>query len=282
MDLGIFELVFPRPTLAETLDAVVGHGLSHIQFDLASAGLPTIPLDVPPDIASHIRQECDVRDITIAAVSGTYNMIHPDPRIRDEGLASLRAIAAACHAIGTRLITLCTGTRNVDSMWRAHPDNDSADAWQDLIASLADALTIADEHDVTLAFEPEPANVVNSAARGRELILEMSHPRLKVMMDVANIVATDRSRPPEAVLDEAFDLLGDHVVVAHGKDLSAEGAFCPAGQGIVPWDHCLTLFHAIGFNGPLILHSLHEDEADEVIRYMRTSFDRAGSRRRGS
>jgi sugar phosphate isomerase/epimerase len=167
-------------------------------------------------------------------------------------------------------------------MWRPHPDNNSADAWQDLIASLADALTIADEHDITLAFEPEPANVVNSAARGRDLLLEMSHPRLKVVMDVANVVATDRSRPPEVVLDEAFDLLGDHVVVAHGKDLSAEGAFCPAGQGIVPWDHCLTLFHAIGFNGPLILHSLHEDEADEVIRYMRTSFDRAGSRRRGS
>jgi sugar phosphate isomerase/epimerase len=280
MDLGIFELVFPRPTLAETLDAVVAHGVRQIQFDFVSAGLSSVPLDVPPDIASHIRQECAVRGITIAAVSGTYNMIHPDPHIRDEGLAGLRAIAGACHAIETRVITLCTGTRNVDSMWRAHPDNDSADAWKDLIASLADALAIADEYDVTLAFESEPANVVNSAARGRELLLEMSQPRLKVVMDVANIVATDRSRPPEAVLDEAFDLLGDHVVVAHGKDLTSEGAFCPAGQGIVPWDHCLTLFHSIGFNGSMILHSLHEDEADQVISFMRDSVARAGTRRR--
>jgi hypothetical protein len=38
----------------------------------------------------------------------------------------------------------------------------SADIWQDLIAALTDA--IADEHNLTLAFEPEPANVVNSAA----------------------------------------------------------------------------------------------------------------------
>jgi sugar phosphate isomerase/epimerase len=281
MDLGIFELVFPRPTLTGTLDVVVAHGVRHIQFDFVSAGLSAIPRDVSPSVASHIRQECDVRGITIAAVSGTYNMIHPDPHIRDEGLAGMRAIAAACHAIGTRVITLCTGTRNVDSMWRPHPDNNSADAWQDLIASLADALAIADEHDVTLAFEPEPANVVNSAARGQDLLLEMGHPRLKVVMDVANIVATDRSRPPEVVLDEAFDLLGDHVVVTHAKDLSADGAFCAAGQGIVPWDHCLTLFHSIGFNGPMILHSLHEDEADEVIRFMRDSVDRAGTRRHG-
>jgi sugar phosphate isomerase/epimerase len=101
-------------------------------------------------------------------------------------------------------------------------------------------------------------------------------------MDVANVVATDRSRPPEVVFDEAFNLLGDHVVVAHAKDLSAEGAFCPAGQGIVPWDYCLDLFQAIGFNGPLILHSLHEDEADQVISFMRDSVDRARTRRRGS
>jgi sugar phosphate isomerase/epimerase len=276
MDLGIFELVFPRPTIAETLDAVVAQGVRHIQFDFASAGLVSIPQEVAPGIATHIRNECEVRGITIGAVSGTFNMIHPDPRIRDEGLTGLRAIAAACDAIGTQVITLCTGTRDVDSMWRPHPDNNSSEAWKDLIEALTDALAIADEHQVTLAFEAEPANVVNSAARGRDLLREMGHPRLKVIMDVANIVATDRSRSPEVVLNEAFELLGDDVVLAHGKDLSFEGAFCAAGQGIVPWDHCLNLFAATGFNGPIILHSLKEEEADQVISFMRDRLDRAG------
>lgn len=87
-------------------------------------------------------------------------------------------------------------------------------------------------------------------------------------MDVANVAATDPSRPSEAVLDEAFDLLGDHVVVAHGKGLSADGTFCAAGQGIVSWDHCLALFHAIGFNGSIILHSLKEEVVDQVIGFM--------------
>lgn len=275
MEPSIFELVFPRPTLEATLDAVVDHGLRYVQLDLASTGLPSLPDRIPPDVASHIRHETERRSITIAAVSGTYNMIHPDRDVRDEGLAGLRAIAAACQTMGTSVITLCTGSRNRESMWRRHPENDSAEAWQDLVGSLAAALEIADEHGVTLAFEPEPANVVSSATRGRDLLREVNHPRLKVVMDAANIVATDRDRSPQTVLDEAFELLGDHIVVAHGKDLRADGSFCAAGEGIVPWDHALALFRSVGFNGSVILHSLTEHEADRSIAFMRDQIEQA-------
>ena len=252
-----------------------------MQLDLASAGLPSIPLQIPDDVASRIRHACESRDISIAAVSGTYNMIHPDTDVRDAGLEGLRAIAGACRAMGAPVITLCIGTRDPDSMWRHHPENDSADAWRDLVASLTTALAIADEHDVTLAFEPEPANVISSAARGRDLLRELDHPRLKVVMDAANIVATDRDRSPEAVLDEAFDLLGDHVVVAHGKDLGADGSFCAAGRGIVPWDHCLGPFRSIEFDGPIILHSLDEDEAGRAIGFMRDRLRQATGGKQG-
>jgi hypothetical protein len=33
MDLGIFELVFPRPTLEAMMDTVAEYGMRHIQFD---------------------------------------------------------------------------------------------------------------------------------------------------------------------------------------------------------------------------------------------------------
>jgi sugar phosphate isomerase/epimerase len=268
MDLGIFELVLPRPTLEAMMDTVAEYGMRHIQFDYSSASLPPLPAQVPTDTAAYMRDVCERRGISIIAVSGTWNMIHPDPRVRDEGLAGLEAVAASCRALGTSVITLCTGSRNPDSMWRRHPNNDSVEAWRDLIASVTAALAIADKHDVTLAFEPEPANVVSSAARGRDLLREASHPRLKVVMDAANIVATDRTRPPEAVLDEAFDLLGEHVAAAHGKDLSADGRFCAAGQGVVPWDDCIAHFRAVGFDGPIVLHSLSE-EAPTSIAFMR-------------
>lgn len=277
MEPGIFDKTFPRPTLEATFDAVAAHGLRWVQFDFATAGVsPGHGSDeIPAALVERGRREAEARGIRIAAVSGTYNMIHPDLRVRDRGLARLRAIAAACRGLGAPAITLSTGTRDPDNMWRRHPDNDSAAVWRDLLDALSAALAIAEEHDVILAFEPEPANVAKNALRGRDLLRELAGPRLKVLMDPANIVASDRERPPRAVLDEAFALLGEHVVVAHAKDLGADGEFCAAGEGVVPWEHCIDLFHAAGFDGPLILHSLGEDEVDGAVGFIRERIEAA-------
>ena len=51
MRLGIFAKTFARPTLEETLDAVAGHGLACVQFNMACAGLPTLPEEIEPELA---------------------------------------------------------------------------------------------------------------------------------------------------------------------------------------------------------------------------------------
>jgi sugar phosphate isomerase/epimerase len=176
-----------------------------------------------------------------------------------------------------RVITLCTGTRDPEDMWRWHPDNATPAARQDLLASLSAALAIADETDIVLGIEPEPANVVANARLARELIDELGNPRLKIVFDPANILAGDRQRPPAEALDSAFALLGQDIVIAHGKDLDADGAFCAAGLGIVPWDHCLARFHDIGYAGPILLHSLDESDASRAIAFLKDALDRAAT-----
>ena len=260
MELGIFDKVFMRPTFGETLDAVKRAGFSAIQLDFATAGLSSMPAEIPDSVAEDIRRETEARGVTIAAVGGTYNMIHPDPQVRAEGMASLRAIAASCAAIGTSIITLSTGTRDAANMWRRHPDNDTPGAWNDMFDALTSALAIADEYDVLLAFEPEPANVASNPARARRLLDEIPHPRLKVCFDAANIAASDLTRDPAVVIDEAFAVLGNEIATAHGKDITAEGEFCAAGTGIVPWPHCVRRFAEVGYAGPLVLHSLNEGD----------------------
>lgn len=265
MEIGIFPRTFARPTLEATLDAVAGRGLRWVQFNMESVGPSDMPDAIPDETVVRIRRACAARGIRIAALSGTYNMIHPDRRVRDEGLARLRVLAAACRGLETSVITLCTGTRDPDNMWREHPANQAPEAWRDLVESLGAALAIAEEHDVTLGVEPEPGNVINSAGRCRDLLRELGSPHLKVVMDPANIIPTDADRPPRVVLDEAFDLLGEHVVVAHAKDRAADGEVRAAGQGIVPWDLFVARLAAAGFDGPLILHGLAEDEVAGAV-----------------
>jgi sugar phosphate isomerase/epimerase len=269
MRLGIFARTFSRPTLEGVFDAVREHQLDCVQFNLACTGLPTLPDAIAPSLTTCIREVSMSRGIEIVAVSGTYNMIHPDPKVRQDGLRRLRTLASACHEMGTSVITLCTGTRDPKNMWRWHPENTTSQAWSDLLSSMEAALQIAEEEQVTLAFEPERANVVSTAAKGHQLLAALQSSRLKVVMDPANLIIPGDKHQMRQVLDEAFDLLGEHIVIAHAKDRGADDSFQAAGEGILDYDHYLRLLRATSFDGPLILHGLTEGQVDAALQFLR-------------
>jgi len=271
MQIGIMARTFVRPTLEETLDAVVNHGLYCVQFSLGCVGLPELPEHIDTGLCDRIRREMDARQIKMSAISGTFNMIHPDLQKRQDGLRRLCELASVCHRLGTSVITLCTGTRDPENMWRRHSENDSPEAWEDLVASMNEALQIAEENKVTLAFEPEVSNVVDSAIKGRRLLDEMQSPYLKVVMDAANIFHTGELPRMREILDEAFALLGEYIVIAHAKDLDRDGeaGHKAAGKGLLDYDHFLSLLNTVGFDVPLILHGLSEEQVDECVAFLR-------------
>lgn len=268
MEIGIFAKIFRRPTLPDVLQAVRDHGFAQVQFNVESAGLPVLPDVVPDEAASVIRLEMAAQGITIAALSGTYNMIHPDPDRRSRDFTRFSAIVAAARPMGASIVTLCTGTRDPDNMWRRHPGNDEPDAWADLTASMERALAVAEEHDVLLAFEPEPGNTINSSEKARRLLDAMRNPRLGVVIDAVNTMDTAPDRDAKEVLDEAFELLSDHIFIAHAKDKNHEGQEVQTGTGIVPWSHYIDLIRKSGFQGPLIMHGLKESEIVPSREYL--------------
>ena len=100
------------------------------------------------------------------AVSGTYNMIHPDPAVRADGLAAAGTSSPrAAPEMGTRLVTLCTGTRDPSDQWAHHPDNASAGSLARPARRDGEGSRACREFDVDLGIEPELANVVSFAGR---------------------------------------------------------------------------------------------------------------------
>jgi sugar phosphate isomerase/epimerase len=278
MQIGIFTRVFIRPTLAETLDAARSHGIRHVQFSLSDAGLPDLPEEITGETAVMIRRAFVERGVDMSAVSGTFNMIHPDEGQRNSGLRRLEVLAKSCGELGTSVITLCTGTRNTDSMWRPHPENSSPEAWVDLLRSMESAARIAEAAGVTLAFEPEVSNVVDTAARARRLMDEIGSDRLKVCMDGANLYPKGELKRMGEILDEAFDLLGGDIALAHGKDLDRDGeaGHLAAGTGLLDYDRYLSLLHRAGYTGPVVLHSLTEEQVPGCVAFLRDKLAAAG------
>jgi sugar phosphate isomerase/epimerase len=274
MQIGIFTRTFLRPTLAEVLDAVVAHDLRHVQFGLTCAGLPSMPDELDKATCTTIHQALSSRGITVSALSGTFNMIHPHLAQRQQGLRQLGVLITAAHSLGARVITLCTGTRDPDNMWRPHPDNHLPEAWRDLVASLQAVLPLAEAHHVMLGVEPEVSNVVDSAQKARHLLDELGSPHLKIVMDGANLFPAGTLPQMRLILSRAFDLLGDDIVLAHAKDLTHDGEAgnAAAGSGLLDYDHYLALLRAAHYDGPLILHSLSEAQTPTSIAFLRLSF----------
>ena len=278
MELGIFARTYARPTLEAVLDAVRDQGLTRVQFNLAGVGLPTVPEIVPDDVSQRVRQAMDERGLTVAALSGTINLIHPDQAERAEGVRRLAGLISAAPALGTHLVTLCTGTRDAANMWRRHPDNDMPEAWADLLAALAELLPAAEAAGVTLGVEPEPANVVSDAPRARRLLDELRSPALKIVFDGANLAA---HHPPGEATDrlrDAAQLLGADVISAHAKNLNAGGKEVATADpaGVLDFDEYLAVLRSFNYRGPLLLHGLPEAAVPESVNFLRRKLAGAG------
>ncbi len=262
MRLGIFAKTFAGRDPLTVMRAARAAGYASVQYNMACSGLDPMPDVITPDQTAAIRAASLETGVAIAAVSGTYNMIHPDPVVRVAGLRRLGVLIGATQAMGTGMVTLCTGTRDPDDQWRHHPDNTTPGAWADLLTEMAKAAALAETAGIRLGIEPELANVVNGAEAARRLIDTLQSPALGVVLDPANLfeVASDRDR----IIAGAVDLLADRIVMAHAKDRDAKGGFVAAGQGVVNFPAFLNRLSQAGFAGDLVTHGLTADQAPAV------------------
>ena len=167
MDFGIFAKIFVRPSLGQVLDAVVERGLRHIQFNLSSVGLPTLPAELQDIQCAAIHEELQKRGLAMTAISGTFNIIHPDRHERAQGLERLRVLAGASQGPRNGLgHPVSTGTRDPEDLWRWHPDNDSPSAWQDMLASMEQIAQVGEECGLRFVFEPEQGQCCQFGKKG--------------------------------------------------------------------------------------------------------------------
>ena len=279
MQIGILMGTFARPTLEARLDAVKACGLDCVQLSMGCAGLPAMPDEIPPELVARIRREADARGITIASLEGTFNMSHPDAEHRRTGCggcgcwprpasrwARRRSICVPAPAIATACggVTRTTIRRKPGGTW-----------WP----ASARRPNIAQQAGVVLAFEPEVNNVVDSAQKARRLMDEIGSPHLKVTMDAANIFHAGELARMSEMLDQAFALIGKDIVLAHAKDLSRDGdaGHEAAGHGKLDYDRYLSLLHAYGFQGPLLLHGLSEAQVPGCVAFLREKLARVAA-----
>ena len=274
MELGIFSKTFVRSSLNEVLDVVKDQRYTCVQFNMASAGLPSMPDSIPDSLPDEIHWSLSEHGLLMSALSGTFNMIHPDKKQREPGLERLGVLIQNAKEMGTDMITLCTGSFDSENMWRFHPENNSVNAWKMLCETMEQAISMAENAGIYLGIEPELANVINSAEKAKRLINEMQSQQLRIVFDPANLFEKASQKEIELIIGKGLDLLAEHIHIAHAKDRTPDGSFATAGKGILPYWFFLKELNQTGFDGPLITHGLEEDEAEFCYNFLNEQLNR--------
>jgi sugar phosphate isomerase/epimerase len=286
--LGIFAKHVSRSTPEELFDALAGFGLDCAQFNATCLGIPTLPDQLDAALWSRVARAAQSAGVKIVALSATFNLLDENKLRLLDNFRRLEVLAQGAIILGTDLLTLCSGTRNQQDMWTYHPQNQSPEAWQEMIDAMQQALEIAVEYDVYLGIEPEVANVVSNANDAMRLISELRSNRIRIVFDPANLY-----RPPsdprrdQHVLTDALRLLRDHIAIAHCKDVADPAAHqdverlyahVAAGVGILDYHHYLSeLNRLVPGRIPLILHGLSEEQIPDSVSFIQKRLNQLGT-----
>ena len=108
---------------------------------------------------------------------------------------------------------------------------------------LASALALADRYGIDLYVENEPVCVVHSQKELLNLFNHQKHPRLKLWLDIANLMEVG-DKVDDAFLAQVSDRLG----YVHIKDFTLvddRPSYVPVGRGIIPYGEILQRIHSL-------------------------------------
>ena len=195
---------------------------------MACVGMPTLPDRFDPEVCDRVARAFAARGLTMAAVSGTFNMAHPDPLVRRAGLEALHPLALSCTLMDARSSPSAPAPATRGHVEAASRQRTTS-AWRDLSACLREALAIVVGVRPDARLRARGRQRRRLGLRARRLLDEIASPHLKVVIDPANLFHAGELPRMREILDEAFDLLGPEIVLAHAKDLSRDGEAGPRG-----------------------------------------------------
>ncbi len=286
--IGIFAKHVSRSTPETLFDALAGFGLHCAQFNAACLGIPTLPDQLDAALWRRVARAAQSAGVKIVALSATFNLLDENKLRLSDNFRRLEVLAQGAIILGTDLLTLCSGTRNQQDMWTYHPQNQSPEAWQEMIDAMQQGLEIAVDYDVYFGIEPEVANVVSNATDATRLINELRSNRIRIVFDPANLYRPPSDpRQDQHVITDALRLLRDRIAIAHCKDVADPAAqqdderlyaHVAAGTGILDYHHYLSeLNRLVPGRIPLILHGLSEEQIPDSVSFIQKRLNEIGT-----
>jgi sugar phosphate isomerase/epimerase len=162
--------------------------------------------------------------VEIAALAGYRNLVAPDPAVRVANIEALERCFELASSLGTPIVATETGTRHADGDWTDTPENWADEAWTLLHDALERLLPVAERCGAVLALEASVKNVLRTQGQLIGLLERYPSPHLQVVCDPYNYLSRSLVPTQERHTHELLNRFEHRFVLAHLKDVDAEGA----------------------------------------------------------
>ncbi|MCC5895972.1 MAG: sugar phosphate isomerase/epimerase [Alkalibacterium sp.] len=259
------------PADLETLVSKLKHyGLTHVQFAIKKS-FPNI-IDsydkLTPGTASFFSNRFNQEGIKISILGCYVNIVDSDSISRKQALSDFTKHLSLSGDFNASMVGTETG-----SVKKGYTtDNFKEEAFLEVVKSVKDMVKSAELFGTTVAIEAGINHPLHTAQLAKRLVDEVQSDNLKIILDAANLMRPENHARQAEVIEEALDLLDQHIIAMHIKDYIIEdGAvkIVPVGHGEMVYDQLLKY---VKYKKPLLYVSLEatrEPELKESIQLLK-------------
>lgn len=265
-DIGILS----AKGLAQAVREMGFDGIQLVPYK-AIEGIDGVPGTMTDDLAQAIGAAFSEEHVAIAMVGSYYNMI--DDEVAEEGTLRFKEYLKQVKALGGQLVGTETGSYMKN--WTYHPDNHSEEALQRVIKVFKDLVAEAEKLGVNVGIEGAYHHVVSTPKRLKQVLDAVDSPNLKVILDPYNFIYPGNYQTCHQIIDEAFELYGDAIVLIHAKDYVVDGdelKMVGIGDGIMDYQHIAAKVKATQQDIAIITEGVTGEDLPRSLAFLRRLF----------
>ncbi len=225
--------------------------------------------DLTPDRCRAIADTYRSAGITIHSVGVYTNLIHPDEAERRANLDYFEAMMKVARAMGVQKLITEAGHYHTNEPEPPVPYHFQEEVWATMVTTGTELARRAEAQDVMVLFEPYFRGFLASAKRTRLFLEAVASPRIRALLDPANLLEVND-------LEEMFEQLHPWIECLHAKDRKLHvDRGVPAGQGDLDYDRFVRLAAARTPQAPLILEYVGPNDYQQAHAHLREAIRRA-------
>lgn len=278
MNLGIRAHDIDNQSVEELVKNISDKGLTSVQLAINKSfpSLNTEMGSLSPGFAYQIGRAFRLQDIQIAVLGCYINMIHPVPTERRKALERFKEQIRFARDFGCSIVGTETGNVNAEIVYTT--ENFKEKPFQEVVESVRELVTEAEKFGVIVGVEAGVNHPIHSAKTMKRLLDAVNSNNLQVIFDPVNLLTIDTYQEQEEIIQEAFDLLGERIVILHAKDFNVDGGqltVVPVGQGLLNYDFVLKYIkkHKPYIN--ILMESTQEPFIDDSIEFLKKAYEQA-------